>query len=167
MKAIFLLFLVLNVFAKEDVCSFPDNLSFPEDTVVLGIAGIGSDKEVRLSFKYKKPVALILLSHGPVKWNIVGNDTKIVAIVTYSVFATEFTGLPGTLPLLENSEEKGGRCSGIGPIKLNQTPNQRVQSLAWKNVSSIRIKQLIMKLFPRRPLRFYFDEDFANLELQD
>ncbi len=147
--------------ASENWCRFQDNLSFP-DATVLGIYGMGSEKEIKLAFEFKKPVILILFNFGPVKWKIVGKNSKVAAVVTYGVHASEITGLPGTIPVMENSKEKGGPC--IQKIKgdLGRVPAHA--SPFYHDIAQTRIKQISKRLFSRKKVVFFYDGNFQKLK---
>jgi hypothetical protein len=149
--------------AQGEGCRFQDNIEFPKEAVVVGVAGIGSYKEVKLAFDFKRPVILILVNYNRVKYRIVSNTkTKIVGIVTYGSRAVQIDGL-GTIPVLENTEERGGPCVDRERLHDISRP-YRNATTAFRTTALTRSKQLALRLFPGREFRQYWDADFQELK---
>jgi hypothetical protein len=165
MLSLFPLLFLLMAHSLERSCQFQDNLEFPKDAIVVGVAGIGTRGPVKLGFDFGKPIILILVSHSHVKFLISPKETKIAAIVTYGVNASEIEGA-GTLPVIENSEHLGGPCTS--KVRYQRPAiNDRYADLAFRTWAVVKTKQLTMRLFPHRQLRQYWSPDFQNLQRID
>ncbi|MEO8332728.1 MAG: hypothetical protein ABI479_09865 [Gallionella sp.] len=114
-----------NKMETSTVCGFPE-ISFPEDTVVLGAGGLGGKEisfqidqsgnlatqiDVAVNFP-EKPVALMLGASVPTIWNIGWTSgTRIVAVFASGYERQRVAGLPAATPILVSSTVDKGPCN--------------------------------------------------------